>query len=254
MSENPKDAPMATKLPRRMSDNGGSKILRSVGASKTLARRSSNVFLLSGDDDERLEKVGLCLSGGGIRSMAFSAGVLREVLSHDLDIDYLSTVSGGGFTGSSYMDWKYREGGQDNREWHERFFGRMPHKAACGLFRFEESTWLGVLDLLYRILGSLWNVFVLTAMVFLALNTWCNDVSDIAFGKLLQAHIRGRTVEDIGSTLHLSVVCKLLSGLAFMFKRYLEGKRPTFLRHLIIVLATFIGVGALHLSVVSVAW
>ena len=45
---------------------------------------------------------GLAISGGGIRSATFSMGVIQELQRHDLlqSIDYLSTVSGGGYTGS----------------------------------------------------------------------------------------------------------------------------------------------------------
>ena len=47
--------------------------------------------------------VGLALSGGGIRSATFSLGVM-QALSHNglMDkVDYLSTVSGGGYIGSA---------------------------------------------------------------------------------------------------------------------------------------------------------
>lgn len=46
--------------------------------------------------------VGLALSGGGIRSAAFSLGVLQALHAGGLlhHVDYLSTVSGGGWTGS----------------------------------------------------------------------------------------------------------------------------------------------------------
>ncbi len=45
---------------------------------------------------------GLALSGGGIRSAAFSLGVVQTLADRGLlgDFDYLSTVSGGGYTGS----------------------------------------------------------------------------------------------------------------------------------------------------------
>ncbi len=54
----------------------------------------------------------LCLSGGGIRSATFALGVLQGlahagVLRH---IDYLSTVSGGGYTGGWLTTWLHREG------------------------------------------------------------------------------------------------------------------------------------------------
>jgi hypothetical protein len=46
--------------------------------------------------------VGLALSGGGIRSATFSLGVIQALAKHGLlkTVDYLSTVSGGGFIGS----------------------------------------------------------------------------------------------------------------------------------------------------------
>jgi hypothetical protein len=46
---------------------------------------------------------GLALSGGGIRSATFALGVLQALTKHDLlrRFDYLSTVSGGGYVGSS---------------------------------------------------------------------------------------------------------------------------------------------------------
>ena len=50
----------------------------------------------------KLGLVGLSLSGGGIRSSTFSLGVIQALAKHGLlkGIDYLSTVSGGGFIGS----------------------------------------------------------------------------------------------------------------------------------------------------------
>ena len=50
-----------------------------------------------------IEAVGLALSGGGVRSAAFCLGVLQAMGQKDLfrRIDYLSTVSGGGYIGSS---------------------------------------------------------------------------------------------------------------------------------------------------------
>ncbi|MGY8662485.1 cell division protein [Bradyrhizobium sp. UFLA05-109] len=52
---------------------------------------------------QMLDVTGLALSGGGIRSSAFCLGVLQGLNHHDLfgRIDYLSTVSGGGYIGTS---------------------------------------------------------------------------------------------------------------------------------------------------------
>jgi hypothetical protein len=49
-----------------------------------------------------VETVGVALSGGGIRSATFCLGVFQALAEHGLlgKIDYLSTVSGGGYFGS----------------------------------------------------------------------------------------------------------------------------------------------------------
>lgn len=59
---------------------------------------------LGANDDEVADTVALALSGGGIRSSALCLGVLQALNHHDLikRIDYLSTVSGGGYIGSAF--------------------------------------------------------------------------------------------------------------------------------------------------------
>ena len=48
--------------------------------------------------------LGLCLSGGGIRSATFNLGFLQGLFHQGIlkRIDYLSTVSGGGYIGSCF--------------------------------------------------------------------------------------------------------------------------------------------------------
>ncbi len=63
-----------------------------------------------------LDRVGLAFSGGGIRSATFNLGVLKAL--HELNVlkhvDYLSTVSGGGYIGAWWSAWRARgEGGRD---------------------------------------------------------------------------------------------------------------------------------------------
>ena len=50
---------------------------------------------------------GIALSGGGIRSATFSLGVLQALARHDVlqYIDYVSTVSGGGYIGLGLTWW-----------------------------------------------------------------------------------------------------------------------------------------------------
>src|ERR1700687_1842823 len=59
--------------------------------------------LVQAQDD--LELVGLAFSGGGIRSATFNLGVLQGLERMGLlkFVDYLSTVSGGGYIGSWYL-------------------------------------------------------------------------------------------------------------------------------------------------------
>ena len=53
---------------------------------------------------------GLALSGGGVRSAAFALGVLQPLVRGDVikNIDYMSTVSGGGYTGCALTWWLRR--------------------------------------------------------------------------------------------------------------------------------------------------
>ncbi len=54
--------------------------------------------------------MGLALSGGGIRSATFSLGVMQALAEKDVlrKMDYLSTVSGGGYIGSSLTWWLHQ--------------------------------------------------------------------------------------------------------------------------------------------------
>ena len=75
---------------------------------QTIVSSAGNAANASGDDQragrDRLpvDTVGLALSGGGIRSATFGLGVLQSLSEHGRlrDIDFVSSVSGGGFTGS----------------------------------------------------------------------------------------------------------------------------------------------------------
>jgi patatin-like phospholipase len=67
----------------------------------------------------RKERSALCISGGGIRSATFALGVIQGLArlgrsagdSVLAQLDYLSTVSGGGYIGSWLSSWSARSGG-----------------------------------------------------------------------------------------------------------------------------------------------
>lgn len=66
-----------------------------------------------GIENENEKLYGLAISGGGIRSSSFGLGVLQALVLKDVDllkkIHYLSTVSGGGYIGSS-LTWFLNQG------------------------------------------------------------------------------------------------------------------------------------------------
>lgn len=55
----------------------------------------------------RERPIGLALSGGGVRSATFNAGVLQALSAYAIlpNIDYLSTVSGGGCIACCLTPW-----------------------------------------------------------------------------------------------------------------------------------------------------
>jgi hypothetical protein len=61
---------------------------------------------------KQVRAVGVCLSGGGIRSATFNLGMLQGLarLGKLGEIDYLSTVSGGGYIHEFLASWIFREG------------------------------------------------------------------------------------------------------------------------------------------------
>ncbi|MEM7474337.1 MAG: hypothetical protein AAF483_05035 [Planctomycetota bacterium] len=56
--------------------------------------------------------VGMAVSGGGIRSATFALGILQRIAAAGIlhKVDYLSTVSGGGYLGSWLSAWIWRRG------------------------------------------------------------------------------------------------------------------------------------------------
>lgn len=65
------------------------------------------------DETFGIDQSALCLSGGGIRSGAFALGVIQALARKELltGIHYLSTVSGGGYTGAWLTALIHRQGG-----------------------------------------------------------------------------------------------------------------------------------------------
>ena len=112
--------------------------------------------------------LGIALSGGGIRSAAINLGMLQAIDSSGLfrDVDYLSTVSGGGYTGtavSNFMREKACIGSkqQDSRQNSALSFLEQAKKNFAGLrpvslrlwkrFVWMPSCWLLLAEMFGRI-------------------------------------------------------------------------------------------------------
>jgi len=129
------------------------------------------------------DRMGLALSGGGIRSATFNLGLLQSmadlgVLEH---VDYLSTVSGGGYIGGFWTKWRHenakaeapvfptvpKNGGANRASEppeirHLREFSNflMPR---LGLFQSE--TWSGIVTVLAGLVPSLLAAAAVLAIV-----------------------------------------------------------------------------------------
>ena len=103
-------------------------------------------------------KFGVAFSGGGIRSAAFCSGVLRRLIFKDKEPDVLSCVSGGGYTGSAYVQWKHHKK-QNPKEWAEEFFDQM-RKNTGHYCNWSAGFFTGCWDTFVLILLMLFNLLV----------------------------------------------------------------------------------------------
>jgi hypothetical protein len=92
---------------------------------------------------------GIALSGGGIRSATFNLGLLQGLQKTGLlkELDYVSTVSGGGYIGGFWTAWRHHER-QRETDFPARPAGGVEHPAVRHLRRFSNylSPRLGLLS------------------------------------------------------------------------------------------------------------
>ena len=148
---------------------------------------------------------GLAFSGGGIRSAAFCSGVLRRLLQRDVEPDYLSCVSGGGYTGTAYLDWKYRHNKKDDPTWHKQFFEHM--RSQAGLLCNWQKPLQGIMDTMILLL------LVVVVAIIVPVIAWGSFACplafsiDLAFGKFLKAK-RFRCNETINADCDFKIETK----------------------------------------------
>lgn len=149
-------------------------------------------------------KSGLAFSGGGIRSAALCSGVLRRLLQDKAKVDYLSCVSGGGYTGTAFLDWKYRKEKKedDEEEWHEEFFDRMRRKA--GYLCNWEKPLIGIRDTIVLFLLVLIITFILPVIIYGSYSFPVAFIIDYIFGKYLRDKVDCNDTTTIGTRMHQS--------------------------------------------------
>jgi hypothetical protein len=104
---------LGPNIPLGEDDKGFQRVLESEIAAINERRRALQHDPLVFHGSRKIEAVGLALSGGGIRSAAFSLGVLQALDRFGIlkRVDYLSTVSGGGYIGASLTATMTKSGG-----------------------------------------------------------------------------------------------------------------------------------------------
>ena len=141
------------------------------------------------------DQAALCLSGGGIRSAAFSLGVIQVLAYRGLltQFQYMSTVSGGGYIGGWLSRWIAQDGQQDGQQDAvniETVLARKDEILQVSNLRANSNfltpktgitsadTWTGILLWVRNVLLN-WTVFipalifaVLVPNLYLALMTW----------------------------------------------------------------------------------
>lgn len=156
------------------------------------------------------DKIGLGLSGGGVRSAAFVSGVLWGLINlipieeDDRSDDifnggrsvslpqghmpkFISCVSGGGYVGSSFTYWSRVKRGADPREWSEEYFERM--RKGIGYYWDFSTLYSGFLDvsvfvvmmsclIALSILAALPTTYVLGEFLLLPYSAYYNAFGD----------------------------------------------------------------------------
>ena len=138
--------------------------------------------------DITMAKFGLSFSGGGVRSAAFCSGVLRRLLQKEVRIDYLSCVSGGGYTGSAYVDWKYRHDKKDDKKWHQKFFNHM--RENVGLVCSFQNPCQGIFDC---VIFCALALFISVIAPFIIWGSFAHPLAyiiDYLFGRILRGGSR----------------------------------------------------------------
>jgi hypothetical protein len=177
---------------------------------------------------------GLAFSGGGIRSATFNLGVIQSLAGLGLlrQVDYLSTVSGGGYIGSWLSAWISRENGAPTAV-EEELDGRREARQVQWLRRFSNyitpRTGILGIDFLQAVVtwvrNVLLNQYILVAFLCLALLLpW-----GLAFiATLFEKNILADGWLPVTSGVALGATALATFALGFRSARISSGEQPYF--------------------------
>lgn len=177
---------------------------------------------------DREETTGIAFSGGGIRSAAFCSGALRRMLQDKVPLEYLSCVSGGGYTGAAFLDWKRRPKDPPDitdDEWYKKFFNQMRERAGY-MCNWQSLCW-GILHSVLLFVLAVTVVLILPCILWLPYSFPVAVVIDVVFGGILREN----------STCPPSV--KVGTGTSFLILELYENCYPP-ARRLALFLTTFL--------------
>ncbi|KAL9973423.1 hypothetical protein ACROYT_G019882 [Oculina patagonica] len=103
----------------------------------------------------------------------------------DVKVDCLSCVSGGGYTGTAYLDWKYRHEKKDDPKWHQEFFNYMRSRA--GYFCNWKNPIVAIFDSLLIIALIALVSAVIPIIIWMSFACPVAYVVDYLVGDLLRA-------------------------------------------------------------------
>lgn len=137
------------------------------------------------------ETTGIAFSGGGIRSAAFCSGALRRMLQDKVPLEYLSCVSGGGYTAAAFLDWKRRPKDPPNitdEEWRKKFFKQMRDRAGymCNWHSESHGPCLGIFHSVLLFVLAVLVVLILPCILWLPYAFPVAVTIDVVFGGILR--------------------------------------------------------------------
>ena len=167
--------------------------------------------------DQPRNLIGLTFSGGGIRSATFNLGVLEGLQEFDLlrYVDYLSTVSGGGFIGSWLVanvkltsHWLGRLTGWDDSVAHLRRYSNYLAPSA-GFFSADTwtmwGTWLRNAFLI-QLTGATWlAALLLIVLAGQSVFRWMGGLKAVEFGLSMPGFVAAAMALLVFSTLFWSL-------------------------------------------------